>query len=221
MQVSDKWIHLIDQCISTPTFSILMNGSPAGFFNSNHGLRQGDSLSPFLFTMATDVLSRLILQKESDGLLKGIKVARNCPLISHLMFAEDLIIFSRAHPSDFEAIQDCFNQFHEWLDLSVNTAKSVVSFSTNIHQPAKVEICNQTGLKLVDPNSKYHGFPLHIKSGNQSPFNTIIDKINSRITGWKAKVLSQAARSTLIRSVLTSIPPYWMSSFQLPKNTCA
>ena len=132
MQVSDKWIHLINQCISTPTFSILINGSPAGFFNSNRGLRQGDSLSPFLFTMATDVLSRLILQKEFDGLLKGIEVARNCPSISNLMFANDLIIFSRALSLDIEAIQDCLNQFHKWSVLSVNTTKSAISFSTNI-----------------------------------------------------------------------------------------
>lgn len=76
-------------------------------------------------------------------------------------------------------------------------------------------------IKKIIFNSKYLGLPLHIKCGNQSPFNTIIDKINSRIIGWKAKVLSQAAHSTLIRSVLTSIPTYWMSSFQLPKNTCA
>ena len=116
------------------------------FFNSNRGFRQGDSLSPFLFTMATSVFSRLILQKESDGLLKGIKVARNCPSISHFMFANDLIIFSRALPLDIEAIQDCLNQFNEWLGLSVNTAKSAISFSKNVQQPAQAKICNQTGL---------------------------------------------------------------------------
>ena len=172
MQVSDKWIHLIDQCISTPTFSILINGSPADFFNSNHGLRQGDSLSPFLFTMAIDVLSRFILQKEFDGLLKGIEVARNCPSISHLMFVDDLIIFSRPLPSDFEAIQDCFNQFHEWSDLSVNTAnlpsplaptfnnqpklKSAIKQGLNSWiQIPSILACpstwNQTGLKLMEP----------------------------------------------------------------------
>ena len=90
------------------------------------------SLSPFLFTMATDVLSRLILQKEFDGLLKGIKVARNCPSISHLMFANDLIIFSRALSLDIEAIQDCLNQFHKWSVLLVNTTKFAISFNTNI-----------------------------------------------------------------------------------------
>ena len=163
--------------------------------------------------MATDVLSRLILQKESDGLLKGIKVARNCPSISNLMFANDLIIFSRSLLSNIEAIQDCLKQFNEWSGLSVNTAKSAISFGTNVQQPAKVEIYNQIGLKLLDPNSKYLGLSLHINRGNQSPFNAIIDKINSQITGWKAKVLSQAAHSTLIRLVLTSIPTYWMSSF--------
>nr|POF09375.1 putative ribonuclease h protein [Quercus suber] len=148
--------------------------------------------------MATDVLSRLIFQKESDGFLKAL----------------------RALPSNIEAIQDCLNQFNEWWGLSINTTKSAISFSINVQQLAKAKICNQIGLKLLDPNSKYLGLPLHIKRGNQSPFNTNNDKINSRIIGWKAKVLSQAACSTLIKLVLTSIPTYWMSSFQLPKNTC-
>ena len=72
---SNKWINLINQCISTPTFSILINGSPKGHFKFHHGLHQGDSISPFLFILVTDVLSRLILQKEAEGLLNGIKIA--------------------------------------------------------------------------------------------------------------------------------------------------
>ena len=52
-----KWIHY---CISTGRFSILINGSPEGFFGSSHSIRQGDSLSPLLFAIVMEALSRMM-----------------------------------------------------------------------------------------------------------------------------------------------------------------
>ena len=107
---SEKWIQMIYQCISTP-YSILINGSPEGFFTSSQGIHQGDLISPVLFILVTDVLSRLFLQKEIDGSLQGIKIARNCPLILHLMFVDDLVVFSRANQEDLQAIQYAYLNF--------------------------------------------------------------------------------------------------------------
>jgi hypothetical protein len=72
------WINWIKLCITFSSFSIMLNGSPYGNFNPERGLRQGDPLSPFLFILGTEVLSRLLLRQESQGLLSGIKIARNC-----------------------------------------------------------------------------------------------------------------------------------------------
>ena len=162
---SNKWIDLINQCISTPTFSILINGSPKGHFKFHHGLHQGDSISPFLFILVIDVLSRLILQKEAEGLLNGIKIAQNYSPISHLMFVDDLVVFSHAFHSDLEAIQDCLNQFHDCSSLSINHRKSTISFSSNVPQSSQNVICNHIGLKPSDPQAVYHTLPLHIKRG--------------------------------------------------------
>jgi hypothetical protein len=93
---SSIWINWIYQCISTSSFSILLDGSPFGFFKPSQGLRQGDPLSPFLFILGSEVLSRLFLKEEQLGNLHGIKIARNSPPISHLLFADDIIIFSKA-----------------------------------------------------------------------------------------------------------------------------
>lgn len=94
---SDKWVRLIHQCISTVSYSVLLNGSLHGFFQPQRGLCQGDPLSPFLFIIASGVLSLFILQAESWGMLHGHVMARGAPYISHLMLADDLIIFCKAN----------------------------------------------------------------------------------------------------------------------------
>lgn len=73
---SSQWCHWIFQFISTVSFSILLNGSPYGFFRPKCGLRQGDPLSPFLFVMVTEVLMRLIKKEEDRGILHGLQIAK-------------------------------------------------------------------------------------------------------------------------------------------------
>ena len=76
---SNTWVNWISQCISTPSFSIQINGSPIGFFKSSRGLHQGDPLSPFLFIIGADILSKLLQRAESIGSLQGIKISPHYP----------------------------------------------------------------------------------------------------------------------------------------------
>lgn len=71
---------MIEQCISTITFSVLLNGSPFRCFAPARGLRQGDPLSPFQFTLASEALSRLFMRGEHQGILHGIQASRRGPL---------------------------------------------------------------------------------------------------------------------------------------------
>ena len=81
------------------------------------------------------------------------------------------------------------------------------------------QLSNQIRLRIFSLKVFYLGFPLHIKKRQKSHFLGIIDKIKIHDTGWKAKILSQNAQATLIKSSLQTIPSYLMSSFQIAKHS--
>jgi hypothetical protein len=100
-------------------------------FSPSRGLWQGDPLSPFLFILSTEVLSRLIHHQESIGLLKGIKIGKHCPPITHLLFVDDLLIFAKATLTEACTIKSCLDSYCAWSGQQVNEAKSSILFSKN------------------------------------------------------------------------------------------
>ena len=94
-----KWSGWIKACVTLVRFSILVNGSLEGFFGSSRGLRQGDPLSPLLFLLIMEVISKILRKTEECDLLHGFHVG---PVnfvgvrISHLLFMDDTILFCDA-----------------------------------------------------------------------------------------------------------------------------
>ena len=81
-------------CLSSVSYAILVNGNAKGWVKATRGLREGDPLSPFLFTIVADVLSRMLLRAEERSMLEGFTVGRNRTRVSHLQFADATIFFS-------------------------------------------------------------------------------------------------------------------------------
>jgi hypothetical protein len=104
------WINWIRICITSPSFSILINDSPFRLFTPTGGLWQGDPLSPFLI-LGIEVFSRLLQWQSSLSLLKGIKMAWTCYPITHLLFADDLLIFAKATSSEASTIKFCLDSY--------------------------------------------------------------------------------------------------------------
>ena len=71
-------------CLSAVSYAILVNGNAKGWVKAFRGLRQGDPLSPFLFTIVADMLSRMLFKAEERSVLEGFRVGRNRIRVSHL-----------------------------------------------------------------------------------------------------------------------------------------
>ncbi|XP_050277905.1 uncharacterized protein LOC126719389 [Quercus robur] len=124
-----RWSGLIKACISTVKFSVLVNGAPVGFFGSSCGLCQGDPLSPLLFLLVMEVLSRLLKRTENGGFLCGFQAGshrQGCVHISHLLFAEGTILFCDASREQLLYIQMVLIFFEAITGLKVNEGKSEI-----------------------------------------------------------------------------------------------
>ena len=222
MGFGNKWIQWIRTCISTVHFSIMVNGSPSGFFESFRGIRQKDPLSPLLFLLVMEVLSRMLRSTEEAGLIKGFKAGSSAGegiSVSHLLFAYDTIVFCDADPEQLLHLRMVLTCFEAATGLGVNMGKSeLVPVGTVVHLQHLADIlCCRTGtLPLL-----YLSLPLGASFKASSIWNPILEKIERRLAGWKRIYLSKGGRLTLLKSTLSSLPTYYLSLFTIPKHVAA
>lgn len=96
MNFSEDWIGRVMKCVSSVSYSILVNGSPQEYFKPSRGLRQGDPLSPYLFLLCAEGFSALLKREESLLNLAGFQINKHCQSLTHLFFANDSLIFLKA-----------------------------------------------------------------------------------------------------------------------------
>jgi hypothetical protein len=123
----EKWRQWIYFCISSVRFSILVNGSPCGFFKSSRGIRQGDPLSPMLFVIVMEALSRMIDKAIGAGMISGFAVSRNVndPLfIFHFFFVDNTLIFCEADSDHIAHLRSILIWFEATSGLRVDLGKS-------------------------------------------------------------------------------------------------
>ena len=124
-----KWINWINWCISITTFSVIFNGSPTGFFRSSRGLRQGDPLSPYLFVIGMEALSGLLKRVVEGNFISGCKFVGKGGgelVISHLLYADDTVIFCDANPEQLMYLSWTLMWFEAFSRLRINLSKSEI-----------------------------------------------------------------------------------------------
>ena len=135
---------LVDNGLCVISFiNVCFKGTSTDMFHPSRGLRQGDPLSPYLFLLCVEALSSLLQREENNGNIVGVRVCRDAPQISHLLFADDSLILMRADGANAECLRDILDAYCESSGQLVSDAKSSIHFSLNLAVEEKVIICQK------------------------------------------------------------------------------
>ncbi|KAJ9560832.1 hypothetical protein OSB04_005992 [Centaurea solstitialis] len=208
-------VHWIMMCVTSASFSIRVNGEQCGHFQGMRGIRQGDPLSPYLFTLVMEVLTLMVKRRVMNA--DGFKFHPKCEKlgITHLCFADDLLMFCHGDVESVNVLKSALFEFSEVSGLKPSLGKST-SFLGNVVGRNREEIMRILPFKLGVLLVRYLGVPLLSTKLFHKDCAGLIDKIKKRVSDWKNKSLSFAGRLQLINSVLSSISVYWASLFLLP-----
>ncbi|XP_074290952.1 uncharacterized protein LOC141617685 [Silene latifolia] len=176
-----KFIAWVITCITSTSYFIALNGQTHGFFKGKRGLMQGDPLSPLLFTLCMEYLSRLIHMLGSlDGfkfhpLCKGLK-------LTHLMFVDDLLLFCKGDIPSVVALTEVFNCFSTTSGLHINTEKTDIVMN-GVAPDIEEVILRHTGFKKGSLPFKYLGVQISHKRLSNIDCNVLVDKMLAKIRG--------------------------------------
>ncbi|XP_061999476.1 uncharacterized protein LOC133716838 [Rosa rugosa] len=128
------WVNWVMRCVRTVSYSFVINGVPRGRVIPERGLRQGDSISPYLFLVCAEALSKMILRAEEDQRIHGVRLCTGAPSISHLFFADDAFIFFKAELEECLVFKEIFDKYEKASGQAINYQKSCISFSKNVRR---------------------------------------------------------------------------------------
>ena len=214
------FVKCVMQCISSVTYSFLINGLPRGKVVPSRGIRQGDPLSPYIFIMCSEVLSGLCNQAKEDGSLQGIRVARGCPRINHLLFADDTMFFLETTQGNCSALTDILTKYESASGQTISKEKSAITFSRRTPAAIKEMVKEELQIQKEGGTGKYLGLPEQFGRRKRDIFSSIVDRIKQKARGWSNKFLSSAGKMVMLQSVLSAAPSYSMSHFALPVSLC-
>ncbi|GJV55861.1 RNA-directed DNA polymerase, eukaryota, reverse transcriptase zinc-binding domain protein [Tanacetum coccineum] len=175
-----KMIGWIMICVSTPSYSICINGERHGYFKGGRGLRQGDPLSPYLFTIVIEVFNLILKQRISEE--KNFKYHLGCKklLITHLCFADDLLVLCHGDTTSVKVIKQALEDFSKISGLYPNLGKSTI-FCGSMDDVTIARILNIIPFKRGKLPVRYIGVPLVAKQLGVNDCKSLVDKVKSRV----------------------------------------
>ncbi|XP_072084637.1 uncharacterized protein [Arachis hypogaea] len=195
-------INLILNCVTSSSLAVLWNGNRLQNFNPKRGLRQGDPMSPYLFVLCMEMLACFISHRVSQGVWNPVAVSRNGPRLSHLMFADDLLLFCKASKAQVIEVMHCLDLFSRASGLKVNLHKSKAQCSKRVSERRKEVLSGVSNIRFCNDLGKYLGINIGHARASRKTAQEIIEKISRKLSSWKGRLLNKAGRLCLVKSVL-------------------
>lgn len=214
------WVGWIVECISSVTYSVLVNGAPKGHIIPTRGILQGDRLSPYLFLLCSASLNGLIEAAVERKEIEGFSLCKTGPKISHLFFADNSLFFCRAQVEDVRKIQEILAVYEKASGQKINSDKKNLFFSKNLPELAKELIKLLLGVLEIKEYEQYLGLPTMVGRNKKASLTFIKNHVWGKLQGWKEKILSQAGKEVLLKAVVQAFPTFAMSCFKLPIGLC-
>lgn len=165
-----------------------------------------------------DISLNCILQEALlQGTIKGLRISEDGPVLTHLQFADDTLIFCGADMEEMKNLKCLLKGFEVMSGLKINYHKSVIC-GVNLDQGQTTPFAEILGCKTQALPIKYLGMPLGASPKLKSTWNPVIQRIISKLPSWKKRALSFGGRLTLLKSVLSSLPIYYLSLFKIPEG---
>ena len=154
------------------------------------------------------------------GDIKGVSFRSIGPTVTHLLFADDNIVFLEGSQSNLEALKAILRDYEVASGQKVNMQKSSIFFGKGSTDENKEHLKEIIGIQSEALSEKYLGLPTVVGSSKEGTFKYVRESAKGKVTGYKGQCMSKKAREVLVKSVLQSIPTFTMSCFQLTKKLC-
>jgi hypothetical protein len=220
MGFAHRWIDWIMSCVTTVRYMVKFNGTLLDAFSPSRGLRQGDPLSPFLFLFVADGLSALLQREVGNQDIEPIRICRRAPGVSHLLFADDSLLFFKATVAQANRVRLVLDSYENSTGQLINPGKCSIMFGKTCPQEVRDEVMTVLQLTTEAFDTKYLGLPTPDGKINKEKLQSIQAKLGKRLIGYEDNFMTQAAKEVLIKAVAQALPVYLMGVFKLPYGLC-
>jgi len=151
--------------------------------------------------------------------ITGIKIARESPPVSHLLFADDSLFFCKADQSECSELMRIIDVYGNASGQQLNKSKSSVMFGSKVVASLKPDLKRSLDITQEGGMGMYLGMPEKICGSKKKVFAYVQDRLNARVNMWEARHLSKGGKEVQIKSVAQVVPNFTMSCYLLPQET--
>jgi hypothetical protein len=175
---------------------------------------------PIYFCVCVEGFSTLLQKAHEERMLKGVKFGSDGPHITHLLFADDSIVFLEASVESLTTLKRVLTDYEAASGQKVNLQKSSIFFGEGCDQAKKSELKQVIGVTEEALSERYLSLLTAVGRSKDGYFQYITERSHSKTGGWKGQGLSKKGKEILVKSVLQATSTYPMSCFRFTKKQC-